>query len=322
MVPKMGGPEDRADANSLKTESISGLRAKRLLVTGHTGFVGANLCRTQPCLGLTHHGDWVDLANKDAVSSAVADARPEAVIHLAARTFVPEAIADPLGTFEVNFLGTYHLLSALSEFGFKGRFLYISTADAYGRVSPELLPVREDFPLRPRNPYSVSKVAAEALCYQWSQTGPFEIIIARPFNHIGPGQDDRFVVSGMARQVAAIAAGQAEAVVTVGDIDVTRDFTDVGDVIRAYLLLLEQGRNGEIYNICSGRERSIRSILDELLQLAGVSAEIRVDRERLRPSEQRRMIGSYEKLRRQTGWEPQIPFQKTLGSILQYYRGV
>jgi GDP-4-dehydro-6-deoxy-D-mannose reductase len=216
----------------------------------------------------------------------------------------------------VNFVGTLNLLEALKAVGFNGRFLFVGSGDCYGIVTPEALPIGEVHPLRPRSPYAVSKAAAEALCYQWSQSETMEIVMTRSFNHIGPGQSERFVISDFARQVVEIRKGARAATIRTGDIDVTRDFTDVRDVVRAYLLLLEAGAGGEVYNVCSGSERSIRALLDRLLQLAGVEATIEQDPARLRPSEQRRVFGDPRKLERDTGWTRAYALDTTLEDIL------
>lgn len=302
----MGGVSGRAKGQPMKT-----------LLTGASGFVGAYIRRALPCIPLEDAGQWVDLRDAGHLQRVVAEIKPDAVIHLAAQSFVPESFKDPRETFDINFTGTLHLLQALKLAGFRGRMLFVGSGDMYGLVAPEALPIVEGHPLRPRSPYAVSKVAAEALCYQWSQTEPFEIVMARSFNHIGPGQSERFVIADFARQVAQIQQGQREAVLQVGDIDVTRDFTDVRDVVRAYALLLERGHNGEVYNVCSGVERSIRDLLTLLLERAGVAARIEQDPARLRAAEQRRVYGSFEKLRRDTGWSPAIPLEQTLTEILQ-----
>ena len=197
--------------------------------------------------------------------------------------------------------------------------MFVGSGDSYGLVSETDLPITEALPLRPRNPYAVSKVAAEALCYQWSQTEPFSLVMTRSFNHIGPGQSERFVVSDFAKQVIEIKKGRREPILNVGDIDVTRDFTDVRDAAAAYALLLERGHNGESYNVCCGAERSLRSLLERLLQLANVEARIVQDAARLRVSEQRRVRGSDAKLHRDTGWEPTITLDQSLNDILQYW---
>ena len=246
----------------------------------------------------------------------VSAARPGAVIHLAAQSFVPRSFEDPRETLEINLLGTLNLLTALQSKGFKGKFLYVSSGDVYGNVDETRLPVTEAQPPRPRNPYAVSKVAAEALSYQWSQTSDMEVIVARPFNHIGPGQSDAFAVSAFAKQVAEIKLGRRESTLITGDLSVSRDFTDVRDVVGAYLRLLNSGRSGEIYNVCSGVEVRLSEILSTLCDLAGVRPKIVTDQTRARPNEQRRMLGNYAKLQKQTGWAPRIPLKETLTDLL------
>jgi GDP-4-dehydro-6-deoxy-D-mannose reductase len=292
----------------------------RVLVTGDQGFVGAHALAKMPAaFGLSDSAAHIDIRDKAALVACLLANPPEAVLHLAALSFVPDSFKAPEATFEVNFLGTLRLLEALAQTGFKGRFLFVSTGDAYGMVAAESLPVSETLPLRPRNPYAVSKVAAEALCYQWSQTGPFEVVMARPFNHIGAGQAPTFAISDFARQIAEISAGQRPPVLKVGNIDVTRDFTDVKDVLKAYELLLGKGRNGEVYNVCSGVERSVRSLVERLLELAGVEAEIQNDPTRFRPSDQPRVCGDHAKLSRDTGWQPEVPMDETLLNLYRYW---
>ena len=289
----------------------------RLLVTGSDGFVGSELRRHHPCIPLADGDGNIDLRDVDRLGCALRHIAPEAVIHLAAQTFVPASFADPLETYEINFIGTFTLLQALKSSGFKGRLLFVGSADAYGVVSPEELPVEETHPLRPRSPYAVSKVAAEALCYQWSEVEDFEIVMTRPFNHIGPGQSTRFVVSDFARQVIEVRKGLREPLISTGDIDMTRDFTDVRDVVEAYLLLLERGRGGEVYNVCSGSEHSVREVLERLMRFAGVEATVERDPSRMRPSEQRRVCGNPHKLERQTGWTRQFGLDQSLQDVLR-----
>ena len=288
----------------------------KLLLTGADGFVGSALCRERACIALADEGGNIDLRDAERLRRAVARLKPDAVIHLAAQSFVPASFANPRETYEVNFLGTLNLLEALKDAGFTGRLLFVGSGDAYGIVAPEDLPVDEVHPLRPRSPYAVSKVAAEALCYQWSQTEAFEIVMTRSFNHIGPGQSERFVVADFARQVVAIRKGLLSPMIHTGDIDVTRDFTDVRDVVQAYLVLLERGRRGEVYNVCSGREHSIRDVLTELMALAGVVAAVEKDPLRLRGAEQRRVCGSPRKLERDTGWTQRYSLKTSLTDIL------
>jgi GDP-4-dehydro-6-deoxy-D-mannose reductase len=288
----------------------------KLLLTGSEGFVGSFLKRHQPCVPLVDDGGNVDLRDADRLRRTVASIAPDAVIHLAAQSFVPESFAHPRETYDINFFGTLNLLDALKAAGFTGRLLFVGSGDSYGFVAPDELPIDEAQPLRPRSPYAVSKAAAEALCYQWSQSEPFPIVMTRSFNHVGPGQSERFVVSDFARQVVEIRKGLRSPLIRTGDIDVTRDFTDVRDVVQAYLLLLERGKRGEVYNVCSGSEQPIRGLLMRLLQLAGVEAAVEQDPLRLRRAEQRRICGSPRKVERDTGWIRQHSLDTSLADIL------
>ena len=303
----------------------SRIRAKRLLVTGRHGFVGGVLARTiatDPALAewqLIETQETWDLRDPVATSAIVEAAAPDAVVHLAAQSFVPDAFRDPETTLNVNVQGTLHLLQALKGAGFRGRMVYVGTGDVYGLVHEDELPVAETRLPAPRNPYAVSKLAAEALCWQWTVTEGIDIVLARPFNHIGAGQSDRFVASDFARQVADIRLGRRKPVVAVGDIDVTRDFTDVGDVVQAYFALLRSGVTGQIYNVCSGRDHSIRSLIERLAGLAAVSISIEQEPARMRKAEQRRMRGEPGKIRRATGWRAATPLDDSLAAMLRYW---
>lgn len=293
---------------------------KKLLVTGLNGFVGSHL---QALLTSMANGSWQLLTSKPhdlldcaSLDAWLADECPDAVIHLAGQTFVPEAFRDPQRTIEVNLLGTLNLLQALKRRGFNGTFLYVSSGDVYGQVAEVDLPVVESLAPRPRNPYAVSKVAAELLCQQWSYSEPWRIIVARPFNHIGTGQGESFVVPSMARQLIRVRQGLHPAQLDVGDVDVTRDFLDVRDVLQAYLALLEHGRSGEIYNLCSGVELRVRDLIMQMAKLAGVEVELLQDASRMRVSEQRRVVGCSKKLQKETGWKPSTSIMETLQSVL------
>ncbi|HWW08052.1 GDP-mannose 4,6-dehydratase [Collimonas sp.] len=295
---------------------------KRLFITGQSGFVGLAFERLRAHAVAGQGWELVvadspyDLLEPESLQRILQQARPDAVIHLAGQTFIPEAFRDPAHTLDVNLKGTLNLLQALQHSGFNGTFLYVSSGDVYGRVSPELLPITEQQPARPQNPYAVSKAAAELLCYQWSCNVPWRILVARPFNHIGPGQREDFVISSVARQLARIKLGLQEARILVGDVDVSRDFLDVEDVISAYLALLEKGQNGEIYNVCSGKEYLIRDMIASMLYLTETDAVIAQDPARMRPSDLRRVRGSNQKIELATAWAPQIPMQQTLLNVL------
>jgi GDP-4-dehydro-6-deoxy-D-mannose reductase len=301
--------------------------AKRLLATGRSGFVGEMLSHV---LATTAHRQrWaladiaagLDLRDLAATRRLIEDARPDAVIHLAAQSAVPESFRDPEATLQINVVGTLHLLQALDAVGFKGRLLYVGTGEVYGLVPESELPVTETRVPRPRNPYAVSKLAAEALCWQWHASSGTNVVLARPFNHIGAGQSERFAVSDFARQVAEIKRGRRPPIIRVGNLDVTRDFTNVRDVIEAYLVLLERGEAGETYNICSGVEHSLRTLLEQLIALGGVDAQIESEGARMRSTEQRRMCGDATKIYNATGWRPSTPIGASLREALQFWEG-
>jgi len=297
-----------------------------LLVTGHTGFVGRTLVQNDNDLASRRGWRIVTLPEgldirDPSLASSLRTLVPGAVIHLAASTNVDESFRDPDACFDVNYHGTLNLLRALRETSFSGRLLYVSSGDCYGTLSDSMLPVNETTPLRPRNPYAVSKVATEALCYQWSQTEDLDVVIARPFNHIGPGQDVRFVVPSLCRQIARIKNKRAAAVLRAGNIDVTRDFSGVRDVLRAYFCLLVDGAPAEAYNVASGRETRLRDLIDELLAIAGIDATVEVDAARVRASEQRRVVADVSKITRDTDWRPQASLHETLKATLEYWYG-
>lgn len=298
---------------------------KQIWVTGATGFVGRHflkLVRSTGDFAVSEVPAGFDLRDGQEVERAVAalPSMPDAVLHLAAQSNVPQSFAEPEATFDVNFLGTLRLLRALRQSGFRGRFLFVGTADAYGLVPDDELPVDENRPLRPRNPYAVSKTAAEALVYQWSQTEGLDAVMARPFNHIGPGQDDRFAVGGFARQVAEVALGMREPTIEVGDIQVTRDFTDVRDVVRAYLALIVQGERGHVYNIGSGAEVRLSEVLDRLIRLANIEMRVVSNPRLMRPAEQRRMRADTRHIRKTVGWQPSFSLDETLADTLDYWK--
>lgn len=295
---------------------------QRLLVTGGRGFVGRHLralLAQDTSTEVILLPEKVDLRERTTLEDFCSLMSLDAVVHLAAQSFVPRSFEAPEETYAVNFLGTLNLLEALKKTGFKGTFLYVGSSDIYGLTDPDRLPITEQTHPAPRSPYAVSKAAAELLCRQWSITEKMRIVMTRPFNHIGPAQDMRFVLSGFCRQVALIRLGGQAPVIEVGDLDVTRDFTDVRDVVRAFLALLGKGENGEVYNICSGREVLLADVLLQLREVAGVDFEVRVDPTRFRPAEQRRVCGSALKLEQATGWRPEIPFTQTLSDVYSWW---
>ena len=310
--------------------------ALRLLITGVAGFVGRHLAAA-----LAQETDWdlwgwarrpaaglpgrlqvmtVDLRDGAAVRESLARVAPEGIIHLAAQSDVARSWRDPWGTFETNVGGTLNLLEGVRALNLGARILVVTSNEVYGLLRPEEVPVREDHPFRPANPYGVSKAAQDWLAGLYATAYAMPIVRARPFNHIGPGQDPRFVVPSLARQIARIEAGRQEPVLRVGNLEARRDFTDVRDVVRAYRLLLERGRPGEAYNIGSGRPRAIREVLEILLGMARVAVRVEVDPERIRPVDIPLSVADVTRIREELGWRPTIPLEQSLQDVLNEWR--
>ncbi|HEX3464275.1 MAG TPA: GDP-mannose 4,6-dehydratase [Candidatus Elarobacter sp.] len=301
----------------------------RVLVTGARGFVGRHLTAALRARGHDvveadrgAHEDalQVDVTDSLEVRGAFELARPDAVAHLAAQASVPASLADPAGTLAVNVRGTLHVLEAaraLADDGVRARVLVVSTGDVYGVQPRERYPLRESAPPLPRNPYAASKAAAEALAQAYARSFGVDAVITRAFNHIGPGQDDRFAVAAFAAQIARVAAGE-DRVVSVGNLEASRDFLDVRDVCDAYALLLEGGgESGEIYNVCSGTATTMREMLRRLIEIAHAAVEVREDPERMRPADVPISVGDASKLREATGWAPRIPLAAALRAVYE-----
>jgi len=296
----------------------------KVLVTGGRGFAGTHLVRH-----LVGCGDDVvvtdratggpDLLDADAWTALVADVRPEAVYHLAAQPSVAASWADPALTLRINAEGTLHVLLACRDAGVR-RVLVVSTSDVYGGAPGSEQPLREDAPLRPVTPYAASKAAAEQLALQaWLGWG-LEVVRVRPFNHIGPGQDDRFVAGALAARVAAAEAGDGDGTVPVGNLSARRDFTDVRDVVRAYRAVLDAGEPGEVYHVCSGRAVAIAELAEALAGLAHRPVRLVPDPALLRPVDTPLLVGDASKLTAATGWAPTIALSDTLRDLLADHR--
>ena len=217
-------------------------------------------------------------------------------------------------------LGLVHLLDAARRAGLGQRVLVVGSAEEYGAVAEDELPIRETAPLRPASPYAVSKVAQAALAQLYGPAGGMRVVLTRTFHHTGPGRGEAFAESSFARQIAEIERGLRPPVIEVGNLDAVRDFTDVRDIVRAYWLLLDKGEAGQVYNVCSGRGRPIREVLDVLLGHRRARVEVRVDPGRLRPSDVPVQVGDPSRLQRATGWEPRIPLEQSLADLLEDWR--
>jgi GDP-4-dehydro-6-deoxy-D-mannose reductase len=290
----------------------------RAVITGAAGFVGPHLGRL-----LNGAGDEVigldqrsgpDLADVDGWIDVLHQLQPDVIYHLAGWSDVSGSWNNPVETFQVNAAGTLSVLEGARQAKIS-RMLLISSADVYGPVSPERQPITEAHPAQPRSPYGVSKQAAEALGLQYHRAHGLEVVVVRPFNHLGPGQSPQFAASAFANQIAAAErSGHGE--VLHGDLSAKRDLTDVRDVVRAYRLLAESGEPGEIYNVCSGTAVAMSELLDMLLELARVPVAKVLDPSRLRPVELPVLQGSHDRLTETTGWRPEVPLADSLAAVL------
>jgi GDP-4-dehydro-6-deoxy-D-mannose reductase len=305
-----------------------------VLVTGAAGFAGSHLVDL-----LTHEGVWlagwhrpgrpapgggagvrwlgVDLLDAAGVDRAIADLRPAAVYHCAGAANVGQSWNRARETFETNVIGTHHLMRALNRAGLAARVLIPGSALVYRQADSAL---SEDAPLGPASPYALSKLAQEMLGVRAIAEDGQMVLVTRSFNHVGPRQEPSFAASSFARQIARIEAKMAEPAIDVGNLDARRDFTDVRDTVRAYHVILQRGRPGAIYNVCSGRAYAIGDVLERLVALSRVPVEIRVDPARYRPQDLPLLLGNPARIERDLGWTPQIPLEQSLADLLEYWR--
>jgi GDP-4-dehydro-6-deoxy-D-mannose reductase len=288
----------------------------RAFVTGGTGFVGQWLRRHLHEAGddVTAPGHELDVTDQATLASTISDAQPDALYHLAGLTHVGRSWEAPEEYFSVNAQGTLNLLEAARRCQPLPRVLIVSSAEIYGTVKAEELPVREDAPLRPVSPYAASKAAAELLALQAHLGWGLPVVRARPFNHVGPGQDPTFVVPALAERIREASAGGGR--VRVGNLSPRRDFTDVRDVVRAYRLLVEHGEAGEAYNVCSGKDVAIEEVVNRLVSLCGAAVELQTDPALMRPVDVPVLLGDYSRLKAATGWEPRLTLDESLTSVL------
>ena len=313
----------------------------KILITGAAGFVGAYAIRQLAARGHDVHAAILpqeqleadllplcsvhhfDLLDAEGVSALLGDIQPEGILHLAAQSSVALSWKQPQLTADLNIKGTLNLLEAARSLPEMPRILLVGSAEEYGRITAEQeteIRVPEETPLHPVNIYAATKAAAEQLAFVYHNAYGLPVICARAFNHFGPGQREMFVVSDFCRQTAEIELGLREPVIRTGNLDARRDFTDVRDIVRAYAMLLESGRAGEIYNVGSGKTAAISEILG--LILAGSETAIRheIDPAKLRPAETAHIAADPEKLHRDTGWLPEIPTAQTVADTLAFWR--
>lgn len=311
----------------------------RVLITGGTGFAGSHLAehlldqgqdvvllaRPEGNSGSAAHlrararVATADLRDFDAVRAILDDIRPQRIFHLAAFSSVIESTRDPRHCYQINLDGTLNLLDAWRQLGFESRMLLVSSSNVYGVSTGVDLPLRETSPLRLENPYGGSKAASEFLAMQFGLSYGLPVIRARPFQHTGPRQSPAYVCSGLARRVAEIACGSRPPVLEVGNAQISRDFSDVRDIVRGYGLLLEQGRAGEVYQLCSGRAVSVGAIIESLIAKTRASIEVRIDPAKARRGEAPVLWGDPAKARSDAGWVAQYSLEETLDSLLAYW---
>jgi len=311
------------------------MKGRTVLVTGAGGFVGPHLARAlsadgarvvglgiEPRPGGVPLDDWyaVDLREAEPVAQAVADARPEAVVHLAGQSSAGRSFADPAGTFQANVLGTWSLLDAVRRGAPRARVLVVGSSEVYG-PQPEGSRAGEDTAFAPVSPYAVSKAAAEAVAEAHARGHGLDVVRVRAFSHAGPGQAPHFVLPGFAQQIAAIEAGHAKPVLRVGNLEVTRDLSDVRDMARAYVALLARGERGTAYNVCRGEGVRLTEVVRRLVALARVAVRVEPDPARLRPADVAWLVGDPSRIARDTGWRAEIPLERTLADVLEEWRG-
>ncbi len=311
----------------------------RALITGISGFVGSHLAEY-----LLDHTDWqvagtvygkldniahlrerltlypAELSRLEVVRFIVEETQPDYIFHLAAQPIPSLSRHDPWFTLENNIRAQLNILEVVSQLRLACRVLVVGSSEEYGAITPADLPVDEDTPLRPTSPYAVSKITQDFLGLQYWLSNRVETIRVRPFNHIGPRQRRGFVAPDFASQIAEIEAGLRPPRLSVGALDVARDFSDVRDIVRGYVLALTQGRPGDVYNLGSGQAHTVRELLEILISAAGVAVEVVQDADRVRPVDVPCIVADCTRLRELTGWQTHISFEQSLHDVLEYWR--
>ncbi|MCJ7828024.1 GDP-mannose 4,6-dehydratase [Patescibacteria group bacterium] len=314
---------------------------KKVLITGITGFVGSHLAdylldlKNYEIVGTKRPRSNIqnikhivrkitlfsaDILDSHSIYELVKKVQPDYIFHLAAQSFVPASWNSPANTMEVNINGTVNVFEAVRKLSLDPVIQIACSSEEYGLVKEDEVPVTESNPFRPLSPYAVSKIAMDMLGYQYFKSYGMKIVRTRAFNHTGPRRTDTFVCSTFAKQIAEIEKGYMDPVIKVGNLEAKRDFTDVRDVVKAYLLSVQKGEPGEDYIICSGKTWLIKDVLDMLIGLAKIEVKIEQDPDRMRPSDVPILLGNHSKITKQTGWKPKIPFEKTIKDMLDYWR--
>lgn len=312
---------------------------KKAFITGLTGFAGKHLSAHLLDQGFTVSGTYLtedsieglqnknqidlhqlDLLDSEKTHSIINSVRPDYVFHLAALASPRESFKDPMNTFTTNISGQISVLEAIKKLElFDTKTLIISSAEIYGHVNPADLPMDEDTPFMPTNPYAVSKITQDYLSLMYHLTNKLKIVRVRPFNHVGPGQAPIFVISAFAKKIVDIEKGR-ESVMKIGNLTSKRDFTDVRDMVKAYFLALEKGEDGQVYNLGSGKSYQISDILDMMIGLSNVEIKTEQDPSLMSPSDDPELLCDPSKFVNLTGWKSEIPIEKTLQDTIDYWR--
>ena len=313
---------------------------KKALITGIAGFAGSHLAELllskgfevyglrRPRTRMDHiesianrlHLTDADLLDSHSPYATISHIKPDYIFHLAAQSFVPTSWVSPSVTLEVNIVGSANLFEAVRQANIDPVIQIACSSEEYGLVHDNEIPIKETNPLRPLSPYAVSKVAMDYLGYQYHQSYKVRVVRTRGFNHTGPRRGETFVTSNFAKQIALIEKGKQDTVIRVGNLDAERDWTDVRDMVRGYLLAVEKCDSGEVYNICSGRGVKVADMLNLLLSFSKAKVKIEEDPSRMRPSDVPILIGDNSKFVAKTGWHAEIPFEKTMEDLLNYWR--
>lgn len=309
----------------------------KVLITGAEGFAGRHLARHLHAEGAEVHGTHIvdceleeldglatvhrcDITGQGQIRDVLREVQPEEIYHLAAQSSASLSFREPQLTFRINVLGTLNLLEAVREAGLRCRCLVVGSCEVYGAVRDKLQPIKEESPHAPVSPYGISKATQEMLARHYWAVYNLPIISVRPFPHIGPGQSPIFALPNFAQQAAEIELGKREPVIRVGNLSVRRDFLDVRDVVEAYVMALRKGEPGSVYNVCSGKARSMQDMLQMLLSFSTVEVRVEPDPERLRPADIPVLWGDPGRLQCLTGWAPRRELRQTLGDLLDSYR--
>lgn len=316
------------------------MKAKKAFITGVAGFVGSHLAELLLTKGYDVYGflrsrsktdhiehimsklhlEDADLLDTHSLYGAISRVKPDYIFHLAAQSFVPTSWVSPSVTLEVNIVGSANLFEAVRMAGIDPVIQIACSSEEYGLVNANELPIKESNPLRPLSPYAVSKVAMDYLGYQYFQSYKVRIVRTRGFNHTGPKRGDTFAESNFAKQIALIEKGKQEPIVHVGNLEASRDYTDVRDMVRGYIMAVEKCDPGDVYNICTGNAVVIGDMLTMLLSMSKTKITVQPDPARMRPSDVPVLLGDNSKFVAKTNWNAVIPFRKTMEDLLNYWR--